>query len=187
MTPGPADDEFGAHLDEVLIGGREALTVVIADHDPAWRDRFESEQQRIAEALGAVARRIDHIGSTSVPGLAAKPIIDIQVGVDHPQDPAEIVPPLEAAGYVLRVQEPDHVMLRTLERDVHIHVWLLDPADEARHLTLRDWLRAHPEDRQAYEDLKRELSRQEWDDMNYYARAKGELINEILERATGGK
>ncbi len=181
------DDGFAEHLDQVLVGGREPVTIVIADYDPAWPARFEVERCRIATALGTLARRIDHVGSTAVPGLAAKPIIDIQVGVTLPQDPDEIVPPLVAEGYVLRVQEPDHVMLRTPDRDVHVHIWLLDPADEHRHLLLRNWLRANPDDRQRYEDLKRELATQQWDDMNYYARAKGDLIAEILERAEHGK
>lgn len=187
MPPADDDEDFAQHLDEVLVGGREALTIVIADYDSAWPAHFESERARISQALGHVALSVDHIGSTSVPGLAAKPIIDIQVGLDHPQDSRQIIPPMEAAGYNLRVSEPDHVMFRSPERDVHIHFWLLDPADEARHLLFRDWLRSHPEDRDRYEALKRELANREWDDMNYYARAKGDLVAEIVVRATGGK
>jgi GrpB-like predicted nucleotidyltransferase (UPF0157 family) len=118
-----------------------------------------------------------------VPGLAAKPIIDISVAVADPADEGAYVPALEAAGYVLRVREPEHRMLRTPERDVHVHVWAETDPEIGRHLAFRDRLRASAEDRTAYEALKRELARREWEDMNHYANAKGPLIEEILGRA----
>jgi GrpB-like predicted nucleotidyltransferase (UPF0157 family) len=124
-------------------------------------------------------------------GLAAKPIIDILVVVPEPDREETYLPQLEHAGYVLRVREPDHRMFRTPEKDVHIHVWS-DPADNERPLVFRDWLRHSPEDRAAYQALKEDLAHQDWDDMNYYARAKSGLINEITARAeawaaTGGR
>jgi len=170
-----------AYLDRVLIGGRERREIVIAPYDPAWPERFEVERERIAAALGPRALRIEHIGSTSVPGLAAKPIVDVLVevasldGVD-----------LEPAGYVLRVREDGHRMFRTPELDVHVHVWPSGRADIASQLAFRDRLRASPEDRAAYESLKRELAAREWPDMNHYADAKGPLIREILARAATG-
>ena len=113
------DDE----LDAVLIGGREPGTVEIVAYDPRWRARFEAERRNIAAALGPLARRIEHIGSTSVPDLAAKPIVDVLVEVDDPAREEDYAGHLSAAGYELRVREPRHRMFRTPARDVHVHVW----------------------------------------------------------------
>ena len=176
-------DELDRYLDQVLIGGRERSVIVVADYDPAWPVRYEAERGKIAHALGAVALRIEHIGSTAVPGLAAKPIVDVLVGVEDPDDEAAFVPALERAGYVLRVREPGHRMLRTPERDVHVHVWRDGGEDVLRHLAFRDRLRASASDREAYEQLKRDLARRDFSDMNHYAHAKGALIEEILGRA----
>ncbi len=161
-----------------LIGGRERRPVVIVDADPAWPVRFAAERSRIAAAVPQAAR-IEHVGSTSVPGLAAKPIVDIQVSVT---DLDAAVPALEAAGYELRVREPGHRMLRTPAHDVHVHLWA-DPDDEARHLLFRDWLRVSAEDRERYAATKRQLATREWDDMNDYAQAKSPVIAEITARA----
>ena len=164
-----------AYLDRVLVGGRERRAVVIADYDAAWPARFEAERSRVAGALGERALRIEHIGSTSVPGLAAKPIVDLLVevasleGVD-----------LTDAGYVLRVREAGHLMFRTPELDVHVHVWPSGHPDIAAQLAFRDRLRASPEDRASYEALKRELAGRDWPDMNHYAEAKAPLIRQIL-------
>ncbi|MFP5317590.1 MAG: GrpB family protein [Acidimicrobiia bacterium] len=175
---GDLDDE----LDRVLIGGRERRTIRIERYSDGWPRRFERERKRIEDALGPVARRIEHIGSTAVPGLAAKPVIDIMVTVDDPDDEAAFVEPMEKAGYRLRVRERGHRMFRTPERDVHVHVWAADSDDERRHVLFRDWLRAHPADRLEYENAKLVLAG-EWSDMNYYARAKGPVIDRILEHA----
>src|SRR5919204_1918826 len=150
-------DELNAYLDRVLIGGRERRKVVIADPDPGWTERFKRERARIREALGDVARRIEHIGSTAVPGLAAKPIVDVLVTLEDVEDEPAFVPQLERAGYVLRVREPGHRMFRTPERDVHVHLWPWGEEVE-RYLRFRDRLRASAEDRAAYERLKRELA-----------------------------
>ena len=171
-----------ADLDDVLIRGREKRPIVIADYDPACPARYEAERVKILGAIGPIVRRIEHIGSTSVPGLAAKPIIDILVAVDDPDDEPAFVPVLEAAGYVLRVREPEHRMLRTPERDVHVHVLREGSHDVERHLVFRDHLRASAEDRAAYERLKRSLAERDWDDMNDYADAKGALIEAITRR-----
>lgn len=171
-------------LDDVLIGGREKREIVIVDPDPAWADRYGTERSRIVGALGDRVIRIDHIGSASVPGLAAKPIIDIDLTVADPEDEAAYVADLESAGYVLRVREPGHRMLRTPELDVHLHVCAPGSDWEARHVIFRDWLRAHPDDRQRYEDVKRDLATRVWDDMNDYADAKTDVVGEIMARAT---
>jgi GrpB-like predicted nucleotidyltransferase (UPF0157 family) len=166
-----------------LIGGREARPVVIADYDPAWTARFVVERERIRTAIGATALQVEHIGSTSVPGLAAKPVVDILVVVEEVDDDTSFCPALEAAGYRLRVREPGHRMFRTPERDVHVHVWQADDDEVAKYLLFRDWLRASPEDRTTYEARKRELAKQDWGDMNDYADAKTDAVNAILARA----
>ena len=168
------------YLERVLIGGMERREIVIAPYDAAWPRRFEAERARIAGALGERALRIEHIGSTSVPGLAAKPIVDVLVevvsldGVDR-----------EPAGYVLRVREDGHRMFRTPELDVHVHVWPSGAPDIADQLAFRDRLRESDDDRAAYEALKRELATRAWPDVNHYADAKTGLIREILARARG--
>lgn len=184
MDPDAPPTHLDHVLDQVLVGGREQRSIVIVDYDPAWPARFELERERIARALGAFALRIDHVGSTAVPGLAAKPIVDIAVSVVDPADEV-IIAPMEGAGYELRVREPDHRMFRTPQRDVHVHVWRDSDPEVERHLRFRDWLRKSPEDRLAYERLKRDLAGRDWPDMNYYADAKGELIDEIIARAGG--
>ncbi|MGQ0743861.1 MAG: GrpB family protein [Acidimicrobiales bacterium] len=177
-------DDLDDELERVLIGGRERRTIRIERYSDDWPRRFERERKRIEVALGPIARRIEHVGSTAVPGLAAKPVIDIMVTVDDPDHEAALVDPMEQAGYRLRVRERGHRMFRTPERDVHIHVWAVDSDNERRDLLFRDWLRAHPSDRLEYERAKFALAG-EWPDMNYYARAKGPVIARILERATG--
>lgn len=172
-------------IDErALIGGREPRAIVIAAYDPAWPARFERERERIVAALGARAIAIEHVGSTAVPGLAAKPIVDMLVAVDDAENDA-LVTALEGAGYELRVREPGHRMLRTPARDVHLHIWAASDPETARMLRFRDRLRASAEDRDAYERLKRGLAERAWSDMNEYADAKGPLIEAILSRSAG--
>jgi GrpB-like predicted nucleotidyltransferase (UPF0157 family) len=133
-----------------------------------------------------VALGIEHVGSTSVPGLAAKPIIDIDVLVADSSHEAAYLPALLVAGYVLRVREPawhEHRMFRTPELDVHIHLFSTGCVEVARHLAFRNRLRSHAEDRLRYEALKRKLAKEDWSDMNAYARAKTEVVEEITGRA----
>jgi GrpB-like predicted nucleotidyltransferase (UPF0157 family) len=174
-----------AYLEEVLIGGREKRPIVLVEYDPSWPLRFEGERDRIAQALGALGVRIEHIGSTSVPGLAAKPVVDILVTVANVEDESAFLVPLQQAGYELRVREPGHRMLRTRERDVHIHIWTDSDPEVGRHMRFRERLRSSPEARDAYERLKRELATREWSDVNEYADAKGQLIESILAEVPG--
>ena len=127
--------------------------------------------------------RVEHIGSTAVPGLAAKPIIDVLVTVANADDESTLVPAMTSAGYQLRVRETGHRMFRTSDRDAHIHVWSDSDPEVSRYLRFRDRLRASAEDRRAYQQLKRELSARDWLDMNHYADAKGVLIEQILARS----
>ena len=112
-----------------LIGGPEGGRVRLSPYRPEWAERFAAERERIAAALGPSAERIEHVGSTSVPGLDAKPIVDILVAVADPADPG-VCAALEATGYVLRVDEERHRMFRTPERDVHVHLWVAGTDDD---------------------------------------------------------
>lgn len=170
-------------MEKWLIGGVERREITILDYDPDWPKKFATHSKRIADVLGQAALRIEHIGSTSVPGLAAKPIIDILVVVQDSADESAYLPRLEAAGYVLRVREPDwneHRMFRTPERDVHVHVYSDGCPEIQRNLAFRDRLRRNAEDCRRYERLKRELAMREWPDMNTYAEAKTEVIESII-------
>jgi GrpB-like predicted nucleotidyltransferase (UPF0157 family) len=165
---------------EMLIGGREPGRIVIVAYDPGWVTRFARERDRIRAALEDQAQRIEHVGSTSVPGLGAKPIVDILVTVTDAKDAARYGAALEQAGYGLRVREADHRMFRTPERDVHVHVLSEGDPEVKRMLGFRDELRHSAEDRERYEALKRGLARRHWRDMNEYADAKGPFIEEVL-------
>jgi GrpB-like predicted nucleotidyltransferase (UPF0157 family) len=118
--------------------------------------------------------------------LAAKPVVDVMVTVDDPEDERSYLPALERAAYVLRVREPGHRMFRTPERDVHVHVWRAGSDAERRHVAFRDRLRSSAEDRAEYEQEKRELARRHRD-MNAYADAKSDVIERILRRAGSGR
>ena len=175
-------------LETGLIGGVEKREIKIVDYDLEWPKKFEAHARIIADALGGFALRIEHIGSTSVPGLAAKPIIDILVVVPDSADESVYLSQLEAAGYVLRVREPDwneHRMFRTSGEDVHVHVYSAGCPEIERNLTFRDCLRRNVTDRSRYERTKRELAAKEWSDMNAYAGAKTEVIESILAQSQG--
>jgi GrpB-like predicted nucleotidyltransferase (UPF0157 family) len=168
------------------IGGPEKVDIVIVDYDPDWPRRFETERAKIAGALGERALQIDHVGSTSVPGLAAKPIIDIDLAVTDSADEAAYVPDLVAVGFALRVREPDweeHRMLRSPARDVHLHVFCPGSRENTRHLLLRERLRRNAPDRELYEATKRRLAARDWPTMQHYADAKTEVVEAILARA----
>ena len=170
-------------LEHVLIGGREQVPIVVVDHDEGWPERYGLVRDQVRAALGPSALRVEHIGSTSVPGLAAKPIIDVLVTVQDLEDEAAFAPLLERAGFVLRVREPEHRMFRTPSRDVHVHLYEPDHEAVSAYLDLRDWLRTDAADRALYERTKRRLATRTWTDMNEYADAKTDVIRAILGRA----
>jgi GrpB-like predicted nucleotidyltransferase (UPF0157 family) len=161
-------------------------TIVIADYDPSWPAQYAREEARIRAALGDVALAVEHVGSTSVPGLPAKPILDIDLIVPDSTDEAAYVPALEAAGYVLRIREPDwyeHRMFKGADPNVNLHVFGPDCEEHERHLRFRDRLRAHPADRDRYAATKRELAARDWPNVGHYSEAKSEVILEILRAA----
>jgi GrpB-like predicted nucleotidyltransferase (UPF0157 family) len=179
-------------LKAVMIGDLAPFQakVVIEDYNPAWPSWFEHDRTRIDAALGATALAVDHVGSTSVPGLPAKPIIDILLQVPDSADEQTYVPPLEATGYELRVREPEWLEHRVLYRraephHVNLHVLSPERAKEeiTRMLTFRNWLRTHDDDRNRYAATKRELSTREWRYVQNYADAKTEIVEEILAKA----
>src|SRR3712207_3646011 len=182
-TPRRSGAELDRYLDSVLIGGREPFTPVVADHDPAWPARVAEVAARLRSALGDAALGIEHIGSTSVPRLAAKPIIDVLVVVADVDAEPSYVAALEGAGFVLRVREAGHRMFRTPDRGVHVHVHAAGDQAIKDYLDLRDWLRVDESDRTLYAAVKRELAQRPWSDMNHYAEAKTEVIQQVLGRA----
>jgi putative glutamine amidotransferase len=160
----------------------------VAPPDPAWPERFEEEAARIAAALGDQVVRIDHVGSTSVPGLDAKPTVDIQVSLRSLEPRAAYVPALQALGYrtLLDPTSPDHEYASTDvdgSRAFHIHLCPAGSAWERRHLAFRDWLRAHPEDADAYARLKRRLAAEHPNDIHTYTDGKSEFIRSIEAKA----
>jgi GrpB-like predicted nucleotidyltransferase (UPF0157 family) len=170
--------------EEVFIGGPEKRRIVIAAYRPEWVARFAFERDRIVAALGSAAVRVEHVGSTSVPGLGAKPIVDILVAVPDIADDEAFVPRLVAAGYVVRVRERgEHWMFRTPEQDVHVHLCGAGGDWEHRHLLFRDWLRHDLADRAAYEAAKRALAVVDWPSTQHYSAAKTTIIAEITARA----
>ena len=172
---------------KVSASRRARRSGVIEDHDPAWVAKYRHHQARIREALGDRALAVEHIGSTSVAGLAAKPIIDILVTVSDITAEEDHVDRLVAAGYDLRVREPGHRLVRTPARDVHVHI--LEPHDPAvgDYLLLRDHLRRDAADRDLYARTKRELVTRDWGDMNAYAEAKTDVIEAIKARARSAR
>jgi len=171
----------------LIVGGPEVVELQLHDYNPAWPDLFLEHRQRIADALAPSEIMIEHIGSTSVPGLAAKPIIDVVVAVTDITAEEDYLDALIAAGYELRVREPGHRLVRTPARDVHVHLYERGDAAITEYLLLRNHLRTDPADRALYESTKRELLSRRWDDMNDYATAKTDVILSIKERARAAR
>ena len=161
----------------------------IVDYDPQWPELFRREAERIRAVLGDRAMRIEHVGSTSVPGLPAKPVIDIDLAVENSADENAYVPALEAAGYVLRHREAnwhEHRMFKGPDTDINLHVFSQGCPEIDRMLLFRDWLRANPADRDLYLRTKLALAQREWESVQKYADAKAEIVEEIIGRAQGG-
>jgi GrpB-like predicted nucleotidyltransferase (UPF0157 family) len=169
-----------------ILGAERADPIDVVDYDPAWPALFEEMRVRLAAALGPLAKRIDHVGSTAVPGLAAKPIVDIQVSVPDIDDEDAYRGPIESCGFALRYREPGHRYFRPppgLPRSWQVHVCTVGSEWERNHLLFRDYLRAHPAAASRYAAVKREVAAQHRADRIAYTDAKGPLINEMLERA----
>lgn len=177
-------------LHRVLVHGPTPVTVVIADADTTWPTQYEAYAAALQSLLGERLLMVEHIGSTSVPGLAAKPVIDIAAGIEDPDDEPAYLPDLVSAGWELRVREPGHRCLRAepaVQRfdgeptlPANLHCYQPSSPEISQYLQLRDRLRADPAARSRYADLNRSLATRRWADMNLYADAKGPLIRELL-------
>lgn len=163
--------------------------VVIVDYDPNWPQRYEAERERILGAIGQWLVQIEHIGSTSVPGLGAKPIIDIMAAVRSLNDAMQCIEPLHALGYQYHPEFEDVLPERRYfnggPRDDHYHLHMVEITSGfwERHLLFRDYLRANLETAQEYERLKRDLAERYREDRSAYTDAKTEFITMIEERA----
>ena len=174
-------------LRQVTIGEPRRLEgqVVLVPYDLAWPDLFQRESQRIRQALAGRALRVEHVGSTSVPGLTAKPIIDILLVVPDSSDEPSYAPALEAVGYRLRIREPDwhqHRLFKGADTEVNVHVFSPGSPEIDRMLTFRERLRSDPRERALYARTKRALARKKWGYVQNYADAKSAVVEAILER-----
>jgi len=176
------------YIETVSVGAlpSQYQEIVVADYDPQWPQWFETAAGRIREGLGDKVLELHHVGSTSVPGLAAKPLIDINMVVADTTDEDAYVPQLEAIGYELRVREPDwheHRLLRGVDPPVNLHVFPRGCHEVKRTLRFRDRLCSNAADRELYDRTKRELAAKEWKYVQNYADAKSAVIAEIMARA----
>lgn len=179
-----SDEEIAA----ARVGPPEVVDgpITLVDYDPAWPALYAREARRIEQALGDRVHLLEHVGSTAVPDLAAKPRIDIVLAVADSADEETYVPPLEAAGYVLRVREPEwyeHRLFKGPGTDVNLHVFSVGCIEIERMIRFRDHLRGSEPDRLLYERTKRELARRTWRYVQHYADAKTEVVDEIMGRA----
>jgi GrpB-like predicted nucleotidyltransferase (UPF0157 family) len=178
------------HFAAVTIGDRQPLnsTIHLAPYHADWPSQFLQHANLIREALAEKVLLLEHVGSTSVPGLAAKPIIDIILAVADSADESAYVPPLEEKGFVLRIREPDwfeHRMFKAPDIAGNLHVFSVGCSEIDRMVAFRNWLREHDDDRVLYEQTKQDLAARIWKDVQYYADAKTKVIREILDRAMG--
>jgi GrpB-like predicted nucleotidyltransferase (UPF0157 family) len=166
-----------------FVGGIEKRHLEVVPYNDEWSAIFAVHRDRLRAALHAVDVDIEHIGSTSVPGLAAKPIIDIVVAVDDITAEENYLNPIIEAGYVLRVREPGHRLVRTAALDVHVHIYEKDDEAVTKYLLFRNRLRTNSGDRNLYASTKHALITQGFDDMNAYSDAKTDVIAAIMARA----
>ena len=171
-----------------MTGNIRPRPVRIADYDPEWPARFSREAARIRSALGPRVLQIEHTGSTSVPGLAAKPVIDIVLAVADSAVEDDYAPALTSAGYELCIREPgwfEHRMFQVAATsDINLHVFSAACPEIARMVAFRDWLRIHADDRALYAATKRAVAQHAWNSVQDYADAKTAVIKEISARAS---
>lgn len=168
-----------------------AVKVVVAEYDPRWPAWFEEQDDKIRTALGPIAVRSEHVGSTSVPGLAAKPVIDIALAVPDSSAEDSFVPALEAAGFRFYLREPEQHEHRLFycraefghDHAVNLHVYTAGCVEFDRYLVFRDWLRVNEDDRALYQQTKQELAKRDWEFVQDYADAKTAVIQQIRDRA----
>jgi GrpB-like predicted nucleotidyltransferase (UPF0157 family) len=186
MTAKPETDE---EMAAIRVSGMVTPwnnTIPLFDYDPAWPKQFAGEAAKVRAALGERALVLEHVGSTSIPGMSAKPIIDILLGVADPADEEAYAPALSAQGYRLHLREPDWYEHRVMKGDapsVNMHVLPAGCPEIARMVAFRDRCRAHPEEFELYLATKRELAARTWRHVQHYANAKSEVVEQIIARA----
>ncbi|HBC94539.1 MAG TPA: hypothetical protein DCZ10_16970 [Pelotomaculum sp.] len=165
-------------------------SITLVEYDPRWPELFEREANRIRSVLVNKALQVEHVGSTSVPGLCAKPIIDMLLVVEDSADEPSYVPALEAAGYTLRVRESEwfeHRMFKGPDIEINLHVFSAGTSEVERMLRFRDWLRSNETDRDKYAQVKRSLAKNKWRHVQHYADAKTSIVQEIMDRANAAE
>jgi GrpB-like predicted nucleotidyltransferase (UPF0157 family) len=157
--------------------------IVLVPSDPDWPALYSTVRDGVIRALGPAARSVHHVGSTAVPGLAAKPVIDVVLTVDDPDDEDIYVPPLADVGFGVAVREPGWFRHRCLKRSepwVNLHVFPHGCPEVDRMVRFRDRLRSDPSDRATYQAAKERLARRRWDEVQQYADAKTDVVESIL-------
>jgi len=159
--------------------------IELHEYSDEWPVLFVREEDRIRATLGDRVLMLEHVGSTSVPGLAAKPIIDMILAVADSADEPSYVPAMESAGYVLHIREPEwhqHRLFKGPDTNINLHVYSFGCPEMDKMLMFRDWLRSNYADRELYEHTKRELAKQTWKYVQNYADAKTTVVEEIVAR-----
>jgi GrpB-like predicted nucleotidyltransferase (UPF0157 family) len=169
-----------------ILDSAMADPIIVVDYDPSWLERFQFLHRRIAEALGSMAVAIEHVGSTAVPSLAAKPIIDIDVLLVTPTELPMTISCLAKLGYVHQgnLGIPDREAFLAPVQDVPHHLYVCPPGSKSfqEHLAFRDYLRSHPKEAEVYADLKRALALKFRDDRSAYVSGKSAFITEMVSR-----
>jgi GrpB-like predicted nucleotidyltransferase (UPF0157 family) len=176
------------YMSAVTVGARRRVDgpIHLAEYDTDWAVLYEREAARVRGILGDRVLLLEHVGSTSVPGLPAKPIIDMLLVVADSADESAYVPAMEAAGYAVRIREPDwheHRLFKGPDTDINLHTFSEGSTEIARMIAFRDRLRTHDDERERYLATKRELAARHWVYVQDYADAKGEVVESIIERA----
>lgn len=176
-------EELAAARAQIGVWRPESVEVVAPD--PAWPAAYDVVAGQLRDALGERVLTVEHVGSTAVPGLWAKPMIDVDLVVADPAEEAAWLPDLEAAGFVLRVREPEfeeHRVMRGSSPLATVHVWQPGGREVRRHVLFRDWLRTHDADRERYGRLKREVAARGFDDVMLYNNEKAWLVYDLYEQ-----
>jgi GrpB-like predicted nucleotidyltransferase (UPF0157 family) len=164
--------------------------IQLIEYRDEWPALFVREADRIRATLGDRVLMLEHVGSTSVPGLAAKPIIDMILAVADSADEPAYVPAMESAGYMLHIREPEwhqHRLFKGPDTNINLHVYSFGCPEIDKMLMFRDWLRSNDADRELYERIKRDLAKQTWKYVQNYADAKTTVVEEIVARARAAR
>lgn len=183
------NDEY---IQRAFVNGIEEhnQTIVLKPYDEQWSLLFEREKQRISNILKEKALMIEHIGSTSVPGLTAKPIIDILLVVEDAGKEEDYLNDLCQHGYILRIKEPDfenHHMFKGPDTDINLHIFSQGSNEIEKYLVFRNYLRKNENARQLYEETKKKLAKRKWKYVQNYADAKSDVVCQIMNQAMKDK